>query len=106
AFPVSQRRTMSLPRFQSLNPIAALPQLLAVLGSRKPTNGLSPQGSWYSIKNVSETQAEISIYDEIGYYGISASEFVKDIAGIKAQNISLRINSSGGDVFDGVAIYN
>ena len=96
---------MSLPRFQSLNPISALPQLLAVLGSRKPqNNGLSPQGSWYSIRNVSQTEAEIQLYNEIGDYGITAAEFNKELAGIKASEISLRINSGGGDVFDAVAI--
>ncbi len=97
---------MSVQRFQSLKPVADLPQLLAVLGAKKPTNGLSPQGGWYSIKNVSETDAEVCIYDEIGYFGVSANDFIRDLSAIKASTISLRINSPGGDVFDGVAIYN
>jgi ATP-dependent Clp endopeptidase proteolytic subunit ClpP len=97
---------MSIQRFQSLKPTADLPQLLAVLGTKKPQNGLSPQGSWYSIKNVSDTEAEIAIYDEIGYFGITANDFIRDITAIKATSITLRINSPGGDVFDGIAIYN
>ena len=97
---------MTIQRFQSLKPVADLPQLLAVIGSKKPANGLSPQGSWYSIRNVSEQEAEIAIYDEIGYFGVTASDFVRDISAIKASSITLRINSPGGDVFDGVAIYN
>lgn len=95
-----------LQRFTSLKPIADLPQLLAVLGARKPANGLTPQGGWYSIKNLSDTAAEISIFDEIGYFGISAADFIKDIQAVRATEINLRINSPGGDVFDGIAIYN
>lgn len=97
---------MTIQRFTSLKPVADLPQLIAVLGAKKPSNGLSPQGSWYSIRNISDTAAEIAIYDEIGYFGVSASDFVRDISGIKASNITLRINSPGGDVFDGIAIFN
>lgn len=97
---------MTIQRFQSLKPQADLPQLIAVLGAKKPSNGLSPQGSWYSIRNISDSAAEIAIYDEIGFYGVSASDFVRDISAIKASSITLRINSPGGDVFDGIAIYN
>lgn len=97
---------MTIQRFSSLKPVADLPQLLAVIGSKKPSNGLSPQGGWYSIRNVSDTSAEVHIYDEIGYFGVTASDFIRDLSAIKAQNITLRINSPGGDVFDGVAIFN
>jgi len=98
---------MSEQRFTSLHPTADLPQLMAVLGAkRKPTNGLTPQQGWYSIKNVSEAVTEIYVYDEIGYYGVTANDFIRDLRDVKAKNITLRINSPGGDVFDGVAIYN
>lgn len=95
-----------MQRFQSLKPVADLPQLLAILGAKKPANGLTPQGGWYSIKNVSDTEAEIHIYDEVGYLGVTASDFIRDIGAIKASKITLRINSPGGAVFDGVAIFN
>lgn len=98
--------TLSVQHFQSVKPQADLPQLLALLGTKRPSNSLSPQGSWYSIKNLSDNATEICIYDEIGGYGISASDFVRDISAIKSQNITLRINSPGGDVFDGVSIFN
>jgi ATP-dependent protease ClpP protease subunit len=45
------------------------------------------------------------LYDEIGYWGTDARGFrarLKDATG----DITLRINSPGGDVFDGIAIYN
>lgn len=47
----------------------------------------------------------IDLYDEIGYWGTDARGFrarLKDATG----DITLRINSPGGDVFDGIAIYN
>jgi len=62
--------------------------------------------SWYEIRNATEEEAEILIYDEIGYWGVTASDFVKELNGLKAKTITLRVNSPGGDVFDGVAIYN
>lgn len=51
------------------------------------------------------TATEIDLYDEIGMWGISAKDFrskLKDSAG----DIVLRINSPGGSVTDGLAIYN
>lgn len=50
-------------------------------------------------------QATIYLYDIIDpYFGISAEEFNKQIAGLKGKPIALRINSPGGDVFDGRAM--
>jgi len=46
------------------------------------------------------------LYDEISYWGISADQFVKDLNASKASTIHIRINSPGGSVFDGTAIYN
>jgi ATP-dependent Clp endopeptidase proteolytic subunit ClpP len=62
--------------------------------------------SWYSMK-AGEDSAEISIFDEIGLWGINATAFKKDWDEIKdKKNIRLMLNSPGGDVFDGMAIYN
>jgi ATP-dependent Clp protease, protease subunit len=61
---------------------------------------------WYSIKNAGATEAEVFIYDQIAWFGVSAEEFVKDLAKVTAPTINVRINSPGGDVFDGLAIYN
>lgn len=51
-------------------------------------------------------EAEIHVYDEIGFWGITARDFVRDLKQITAGTIHLRVNSPGGDVFDGVAMYN
>lgn len=47
---------------------------------------------------------ELFIYDEIGFFGIQAEEFVRDLNAIESDEIHLRINSPGGSVFDGQAM--
>jgi len=61
---------------------------------------------WYNIQNKAGETADIYIFDEIGTYGVTAQEFITDIKGLKDMPINLRINSLGGDVFDGMAMYN
>ena len=64
--------------------------------------------NWYALTpkpSVSET--EISIFDEIGMYGVSAKQFISDLKSIPATDrIVLKIHSPGGEVFDGNAIFN
>lgn len=63
--------------------------------------------SWYSIKNFNKgNYVEVYIYDEIGYWGVTAKEFITDLNKITADQINLRIHSVGGEVFDALAIYN
>jgi ATP-dependent protease ClpP protease subunit len=64
----------------------------------------------FSMKAENKT-AEILIYDVIGedffYGGIGSKDFVQQLAALGDVNeITVRINSPGGDVFEGVAIYN
>lgn len=66
---------------------------------------------WYRIQNAAKKdEATLYIYDVIGGgfwdEGVDVGTFVKDLADIKASTIHVRINSPGGDVFDGLAIYN
>lgn len=62
---------------------------------------------WYSIENKADgNPVEISIYDEIGDYGTSAKNFIEEVKNVSDRDITLRINSVGGSVFDGLAIYN
>ena len=62
--------------------------------------------NWYSINNKAAKAADIYIFDEIGNYGVTAKQFISDIKNLKGKPINLRINSLGGDVFDGMAMYN
>ena len=62
--------------------------------------------SWYEIKAM-QNSAEIIIYDEIGAWGVSAKSFMNELRSVgDVADITLRINSPGGSVFDGMAIYN
>ena len=53
-----------------------------------------------------ETSAEISIYDAIGSFDVNAKQFVDELKDINADTINLRINSPGGSVIDGNAMFN
>jgi len=59
----------------------------------------------YRIENKAD-DTTMYLYDEIGYWGVTAKQFVKDLEAVKSKNIHLRINSPGGSVFDGTSIYN
>ncbi|MGH6898652.1 MAG: head maturation protease, ClpP-related [Geminicoccaceae bacterium] len=51
--------------------------------------------------------AEIVIYDEIGAFGTPAKAFLDEPKALgPVAELTVRINSPGGSVFDGVAIYN
>lgn len=63
--------------------------------------------SWFRMQASSNSEADIFIYDEIGYWGVTAKQFVNDLRALgDVTHINLYINSPGGDVFDGIAIYN
>lgn len=55
-------------------------------------------------------EAELLIYGPIGDYfwgdGVTAASVVEQLAGISASTINVRINSDGGVVTDGLAIFN
>jgi ATP-dependent Clp endopeptidase proteolytic subunit ClpP len=62
---------------------------------------------WYRITNLAEANsATIHVYDEIGYFGVTANEFVNEVKALQVDSITLHVNSPGGEVFDGIAIYN
>lgn len=63
--------------------------------------------AWYRISNSSDgTAADVSIFDEIGYWGVTAADFIQEINALDVASLTVHINSPGGDVYDGVAIYN
>lgn len=75
--------------------------------TRRVTNLLGARQRWYKIENLAGTGAAvISIYDEIGMFGVSAQDFVNELRGVSGRDIELHLNTPGGDVFDGIAIYN
>jgi len=63
-----------------------------------------PGRSWYQIKNLDDGTAEVFLFDAIDIMGVDAEMFARELREIEADQINLRINSPGGNVFDGVAI--
>lgn len=69
---------------------------------------------WYRIANAADDgdgPARVDVYDEIGGSwfsdGVSAGDFVKSLAAIPdSRELHVHVNSPGGDVWDGLAIYN
>jgi len=66
----------------------------------------------FKIYNKSQTHAEIVVYSQIGQSwfeeGITANTFHAELKELpeSVKTIDVRINSPGGDVFDGITIYN
>jgi ATP-dependent protease ClpP protease subunit len=74
---------------------------------RRPLPRPAARRDWYRIVNNADTgNAKIYLYDEVGYWGTTAQDLVDELKAITAPRIDLHINSPGGEVFDGLAIYN
>jgi ATP-dependent protease ClpP protease subunit len=75
--------------------------------SRRPQN--RGGGDWWKIGNADGERAEVFIYGFIGDdwadEDVTAASFTKTLRAITAPAIDLRVNSPGGHVFDGIAIY-
>jgi ATP-dependent Clp endopeptidase proteolytic subunit ClpP len=74
---------------------------------------MSKPAKWYEIKarvSAELKSAEVFIYGDIGesWYddSVTAAEFVKEITALDVDELTVRINSYGGSVTDGIAIYN
>jgi len=80
-------------RLRTARPVAALRQ---------------GRNDWYRITNsvAADTAAQVHIYDEIGYWGVTASDFIAELKNVTAPAIDLHVNSPGGEIFDGIAIMN
>ena len=70
------------------------------------TRAVDAQAPFWRFENKASDTAELMIYDEVSFWGVNAQDFAKDLAQVTAPNLTLRINSPGGDVFDGIAIKN
>lgn len=78
------------------------------LASGRPRmfRGTVPGGRGLRVVNATDRQATIYLFDEISWFGITADEFSAQLRQVDATDIVLNVNSPGGDVFDGLAIYN
>lgn len=74
-------------------------KILSAMGPRR--------ADWFRLENrVDENRAELYLYDEIGWMGTSAADFAAQLSEINVASIDVHINSVGGSVFDGIAIFN
>jgi ATP-dependent protease ClpP protease subunit len=81
-----------------------------------PAATSKPAAKWYEIKALStmtdsdKRSVDIFVYGDIGSrwdeYGITAIDLVREISALDVETINVRINSYGGSVPDGLAIYN
>ena len=62
--------------------------------------------NWFEIKAESSKVVDVYIFDEVGTFGINAQSFIEEIKAHKGQPMNLHLNCVGGDVFEGMAIYN
>lgn len=66
---------------------------------------------WYSIRAAGEGSArviEILVFGEIGYWGITAEQFVRDLKELDdgVSKVVAKFATIGGDLMDGIAIHN
>jgi len=66
----------------------------------KPLN----KPDWYTINAMADESAEVFIYDVIGWPYNDVGELVRAMSTIKDKPILARVNSPGGDYFDGMAL--
>lgn len=60
---------------------------------------------WFKINALTSTRAEVLIFGEIGW-DVRAADFAKSLAEVDAEELTVRVNSPGGDVYEGLAIMN
>ena len=74
--------------------------------TRQIANLRQGRSDWYRITNAASPSlpAELHIYDEIGYFGVTASDMLRDLAAVPG-DLEIHLNTPGGEVFDGIAIY-
>jgi len=61
---------------------------------------------FYAMESTGNNETTITLYDEIGAFGAGSKQFLGDLSKLSGQHIHLRINSPGGSVVEGTAIYN
>ena len=79
-----------------------------IMEQNQPKN--SSAGNWYRFDNahtvVDTDTATLYVYDDIGLFGLTAGDFANELKAVTAAQLEVRISSKGGDIFDGVAIFN
>lgn len=64
------------------------------------------QPEWWRVEASTDSAEEILVYDYIGWPFNDPYDLTMHLNKMGGKDVTLRINSPGGDVFDGTAIYN
>lgn len=77
------------------------------------SSSVMKRGGEYRVRNAAENPSvtEILLYDEIGEdpwfgTGVSAKAFAEDLSAVDTAEVHVRLNSPGGNVFEGIAMMN
>jgi ATP-dependent protease ClpP protease subunit len=81
---------------------------LAILAAAATAPAAPERPGIVAFNTLANGEAELLIYGFIGgwYEGVTAESIVEQLGAITASTINVRINSDGGAVTDGIAIYN
>lgn len=105
----NRRRQISLPRPAARatvggQPVALDPPAWYRIG---PVLALAEEPEKDGAEPVETSTADVYVFDTIGgWFGMTADDFVRDVASLDVDQIVLHLNSPGGDAFEGVAIAN
>ncbi|UDQ99292.1 head maturation protease, ClpP-related [Lentisphaerota bacterium WC36G] len=67
--------------------------------------------TWFQVQNKADNSqtSEVYLFDDIGGWGVTASEFVVEVKAAlnnnESETLEVHINSCGGSIFEGIAIY-
>ena len=106
------QRTISGPGLRSLLAVLCRPHESNAQTVNRLRKDVAELHAKYGEKKALRTvraagEAELFLYDEIGSFGVTAKEFANQLADLgDVSVITLRMNSPGGDAFDGVAMFN
>lgn len=92
---------------------AALLSRVNAIVDRRAARAVVARGSenaeprcWFNFSAKNDDEATLYIYDEISsWWGIGANEFVTALNEVEAKTLNVHLNSPGGSVFEGFAIY-
>ena len=62
--------------------------------------------TWYNLKAAADKTPVLSIFDDIGAYGVSAKSFLNDLRTVTTDEVAVEINSPGGDSFAAKLVMN
>ena len=65
-----------------------------------------PRNTWFNIRAAASDQLVIDIFDEIGFFGVTAKDFAAQLKAYgKPKKIEMNLDTPGGDCNDGFTIY-